>query len=128
MAKSKNVGGSANSFHVGYLRENLIGQNVKGSKVVNVTIEFHPPSSSTRKKDSNFLEDNRNLKLAGSKKPKDFASEYSIIDWTEEREAFCKQIQDTFEKINADLASFLTDLNNDKFDLLITNNPLKLLK
>lgn len=40
MAKSKNVGGSANSFHVGYLRENLIGQNVKGSKVVNVTNKY----------------------------------------------------------------------------------------
>lgn len=108
--------------------DSIQGRIFKPSEIDYIThIEFHPPSSSTRKKDSNFLEDNRNIKLAGGKKPSDFASEYSIIDWTEEREAFCKQIQDTFEKINTDLASFLTDLNNDKFDLLITNNPLKLL-
>ena len=60
-------------------------------------------------------------------KVSDFEKEYSIIDWTEEREAFCKKIQDTFNKINGELSSFLTNLDNDKFDLLIEQNPLKLL-
>lgn len=40
MAKGKNVGGAANSFHTGYLRENMVGQNFKGSKVTNVTNKY----------------------------------------------------------------------------------------
>lgn len=40
MGKGKNVGGAANSFHTGYLRENMVGQNFKGSKVTNVTNKY----------------------------------------------------------------------------------------
>jgi hypothetical protein len=40
MAKGKNVGGAANSFHTGYLRDNMVGQNFKGSKVTNVTNKY----------------------------------------------------------------------------------------
>ena len=108
--------------------DRISGSIFKPSEIDYIThIEYHYPSSSISKHDSDFLEDNRNIKLSGGSKPKEFAAKYSIIDWTEEREAFCKKIQDTFEKINTDLASFLTDLNNDKFDMLIDKNPLKLL-
>lgn len=36
----KTTGGAANSFHTGFLRENLVGQQFKGSKVISVTNKY----------------------------------------------------------------------------------------
>lgn len=75
--------------------DSIQGRIFKPSEIDYIThIEFHPPSSSTRKKDSNFLEDNRNIKLAvvknqvilhlniqsliGLKKEKLFVNKYKI--------------------------------------------------
>jgi hypothetical protein len=40
MSKNKRKGGAANSFHIVYLRENMVGQNFRGSKVVEVTNKY----------------------------------------------------------------------------------------
>ncbi len=56
-----------------------------------------------------------------------FESEYSIIDWTEEREKFCERIQETFKNVNEELDNFLTNIDNNKMDMLISNDGLKFL-
>lgn len=53
---------------------------------------------------------------------KHIEARYSIIDWTQEREDFCKRIQDTFKEINQKLADFLQDISNEKIDHMIANN------
>ena len=61
--EGKNVGGADNSFHTGYLRENLIGQNFKGSKVINVTNKYIETENGTYSKKGlniNFVETNPN--------------------------------------------------------------------
>lgn len=52
---------------------------------------------------------------------KDFENDYIIIDYTEEREAFCKRIEQTFIKVNNELSIFLKEITNDKIDELIAN-------
>ena len=57
----------------------------------------------------------------------DFERMYSIIDWTEEREEFCKKIQDTFKRVNQELSDFLKNIDSDKMDMLMSGNGLKFL-
>jgi hypothetical protein len=40
MEEFKNIGGAAGSFHTGFLRENMVGQLFKGSKVIDVTGKY----------------------------------------------------------------------------------------
>ena len=47
-----------------------------------------------------------------------------IIDWTEERELFLKDIQDKFIQIKGNLDNFMRNINNTNIDLLMTNNNL----
>lgn len=56
-----------------------------------------------------------------------FESRFSIIDWTEEREDFCKKIQETFVDVNSRLSSFLSNLDNKKIDLLISEKDIRFL-
>lgn len=52
----------------------------------------------------------------------DFENSYIIIDHTNEREEFCKKIQDTFVRVNNDLSDFLNSITNEKIDLMISNS------
>lgn len=47
---------------------------------------------------------------------------YKIIDWTEERENFLKEIEQRFGNLGDKLNEFLGDINGDKIDSLIESN------
>ncbi len=93
-------------------------------------IHYAPPSSSIRKLDTNFQESENvfhplpNL----NESVENFESRFSIIDWSEERENFCKKIQDTFTKVNSELSEFLKDISEEKMDALMSGSGLKFLK
>jgi hypothetical protein len=93
-------------------------------------IEYHSPISSLKKRDTNFKEvENLFLPLPRHNQSiESFEKEYSIIDWSEEREEFCQKINEAFKKVNSELESFLKEMNNDKIDALIQSGNLKLLK
>lgn len=75
----------------------------------------------------NKIEISKNSCLHIYEKHTKFEAEYNIIDWSEEREQFCLKIQNAFVKINDELDSFLQNLDNNKFDKLMSSNDLKLL-
>ena len=58
---------------------------------------------------------------------KDFENEFSIVDWTQEREDFCEKIKSTFITVNDELSLFLKDISSKKMDMLMKSN-LKFLK
>jgi len=90
-------------------------------------ILYSAVGSSLRKLDTGFEEkEDLFLQLKKSGQTDDsFENEYSILDWTEERENFCKKIQETFIKVNNDLDNFLKNIDNTKIDLLISSNAIK---
>jgi hypothetical protein len=51
----------------------------------------------------------------------------TLIDWTEEREKFCQELESKFRNLSNNLNQFLKDLDSEKLDNLIQNNTLKLL-
>ena len=57
-----------------------------------------------------------------------FLSRYNIIDWSEEREVFFEKIKENFIVINAKLSNYLSDIDDDKINLLMSNNNFKLLE
>lgn len=50
-----------------------------------------------------------------------------IIDWTQEREDFLIHIEENFKKLSDNLNMYLSDIDEDKMNLLITQNFTKLL-
>ena len=52
-------------------------------------------------------------------KHKEVEQSYKIIDWTQEREDFLKDIEDNFDKLGNRLNEFLGDLDTKKLDHLI---------
>jgi hypothetical protein len=92
-------------------------------------ILYASPNSSIRKRDTGFTEDRELfLKLPNLNQSNDsFESEYSIIDWTEEREKFCEKIQNTFIAVNNELDNFLKNIDDNKMDMLISTGGLKFL-
>lgn len=46
---------------------------------------------------------------------------YKMMDWTQEREDFLNMIEVNFKKLSDNLNNYLSDLDGDKLDLLITN-------
>jgi len=90
-------------------------------------IFYSAPGSSLRKNDTGFQEkEDLFLKLKNTNQTDaSFESEYSILDWTKEREDFCKKVQETFTKVNSDLDNFLNNIDNTKMDMLISSNILK---
>lgn len=93
-------------------------------------IYYAPEGSSIRKRDTNFQEkDDLFLPLNDlNESVEHFENRYSIIDWTEERENFCKRIQDMFVKVNLELEDFLKNIDNTKIDVLMSAGGLKFLK
>lgn len=92
-------------------------------------IYYAPEGASMRKHDTNFQEkEDLFLPLPNlNESDESFERRYSIIDWSEEREAFCKKIQDTFIRVNKELEDFLKDIDNNKMDSLMSGNGLKFL-
>jgi hypothetical protein len=92
-------------------------------------IHYTPEGSSTRKLDTGFKEkDDLFLPLPNlNESIESFEGRYSIIDWTEEREDFCKKIQDTFLRVNKELEDFLKNIDNKKIDALMSGSGLKFL-
>lgn len=52
-----------------------------------------------------------------------YERDYSIVDWTQEREDFLNLIYSKFQKLNIDLNTFLSNLDNNKLDEIIQNTP-----
>lgn len=90
---------------------------------------YASPNASIRKNDTGFKEkENLFLPLPNHYQSVDsFESEYSIIDWSEEREEFCRKIQEKFIKVNEELDGFLKNLDEDKMEMLMTESGLKML-
>ncbi len=57
------------------------------------------------------------------KEPVGNISGFKIIDWTQEREDFLIKIESNFKKLSDNLNAYLSDLDDNKLDLLILNNP-----
>lgn len=47
-----------------------------------------------------------------------------IIDWSQEREDFLKTLEEQFRQLKTNLNTFLSNLDNEKIDMLITNSTL----
>ncbi len=92
-------------------------------------ILYAAPGSTIRKSDTGFKEkEDLFLSLPNhGQSVKDFENQYSILDWTEEREDFCKKIQEKFVKVNEELDSFLKNLDDDKMEMLMSSAGLKML-
>jgi len=90
-------------------------------------IYYSMPGSSLSKRDTGFQEKEDlflQLKKYGQS-DSSFESEYSILDWTNEKEDFCKKIQEKFIKVNEELDSFLKNIDDNKMEILMANNGLK---
>lgn len=113
-------------YFLGYERH--VEKNGSIQKEYVTKIRYASPYSSTKHLDTGFKEGNEILPLPSHhQNTKTFSEMYSIIDWTEEREAFCEKIKQTFISVNTELSSFLKNLDSEKFDRLMTNNNLKFL-
>lgn len=86
-------------------------------------IFYSAPGSSLQKLDTGFKEkDDIFLPLNGyNESIEQFESKYSIIDWTPDREDFCKKIQQKFVDVNTNLESFLLNIDNVKFELMMSD-------
>ena len=102
----------------------------KAQKRYIVKIEYRPHGSSLQKRDTGLKEkDDLFLQpLHDGQTISGFESEYSIIDWTEEREKFCERIKETFSNINHQLEDFLKNIDDDKMEELMSGSTLKFLQ
>ena len=118
-------------FFTGYeaMTDKFSGLNRNVSKQYITKIYYAPPNSSMSKLDTGFKEkEDLFLKLTNiNQSVEDFESQYSIVDWTEEREDFCKKVQEKFVKVNEELDSFLKNLDDDKMEMLMASAGLKML-
>lgn len=92
-------------------------------------ILYASPHSTVRKKDT-CLKEKEDLFISlprYNQSVESFEKEFSIIDWTQEREDFCKRIKETFIEVNKELSFFLHDIDSNKMDMLMKSN-LKFLK
>jgi hypothetical protein len=104
-----------------------LGREVKKQYISK--IYYAAEGASMRKLDTGFKEkDDLFLTLLNhGESIKLFEERYSIIDWSEEREDFCKKIQDMFVRVNTELEDFLKDIDNKKMDALMSGSGLKFL-
>jgi hypothetical protein len=118
-------------FFTGYevMTDKFGGIDRKVTKRYISKIYYAPVGASMRKHDTNFQEkEDLFLPLNNlNESIESFESRYSIIDWTEEREAFCKKIQDMFVRVNTELEDFLKNIDNNKIDVLMSGSGLKFL-
>lgn len=94
-------------------------------------IFYSPKGSTLYKKDTGFKEDEDLFLtlLEKYQKVEDFDNRYVIIDWTQEREDFFKNIKDKFDNLNQQLSTFINNIDDDKIEELMSNfNNTKLLE
>lgn len=111
------------------ISESMTDGTRKVKKQYITKIFYSSPGSSLRKLDTNFQEQEDLFLplLKTNQSIENFEDEYSIIDWSEEREKFCEKIQETFKNVNEELDNFLTNIDDNKMDQLISNGGLKFL-
>ena len=118
-------------FFTGYevMTNKFGGIDRKVTKQYISKIYYAPAGATCHKLDTNFQEkeDLFQSLCELNESVEHFEQRYSIIDWTEEREVFCKKIQDMFVKVNAELEDFLKDIDNNKIDALMSGSGLKFL-
>ena len=104
----------------------LGGGEKKPKKRYITKILYASPDSSLRKRDTGFKEDpDLFLPLPHhNQSEENFEKEFSIIDWTQERETYCENIKQAFIKLNTELSFFLKDLTTEKLDALMTKSNL----
>ena len=119
-------------FFTGYevMTKKFGGLDGKATKQYISKIYYAPAGATTHKLDTNFQEKEDLFQTLCElhESVEHFEERYSVIDWTEEREAFCKKIQDMFVKVNTELEDFLKNIDNDKIDALMSSGGLKMLK
>ena len=97
----------------------------KISKKYITKIYYSPVGSTTHKRDTNFKEGNEFISLCNFQQSvESFEKEYSIIDWSQEREDYCLKIKDQFISVNNNLSIFLKDIDSEKIDNMINSNQL----
>lgn len=118
-------------FFTGYevMTSKFSGLEKKVTKQYISKIFYSAPGSTLRKLDTNFQEkEDLFLPIRNTgQSTEDLENIYSIIDWSEEREKFCERIQETFKNVNEELDNFLTNIDDNKMDALISNGGLKFL-
>lgn len=78
-------------------------------------------TGSFAKNSTNFKEGSVLYKLYMNDKRDDFINAYNILDWSQTRQDFFDKIQEQFISLNASLGSYLTDLDDDKVDLIMSH-------
>lgn len=112
------------NYFVGYEilteKRKMLGEKYTEKDYV-TKVEYHSPMSTTAKRDTNFQEGERMLSVCTQRgmDVQRFEHEYSIIDWTQEREDFCENIKQMFKKVNGDLDEFLKDIDGNKIDQMM---------
>lgn len=118
-------------FFTGYevMTNKFGGLDRKVTKQYISKIHYVPENGTMRKYDTGFKEkEDLFLPLTNvGESISSFENRFSIIDWTEERENFCKKIQDMFVKVNTELEDFLKNIDNNKIDALMSGSGLKFL-
>lgn len=110
------------------LTDKFSGLNREVKKQYISKILYAHPNSSINKIDTGFKEkDDLFLKLLHNETIESFEKKYSIVDWSQEREDFCKKIQDTFKRVNTELSEFLKNIDSEKMDALMYNNGMNFL-
>ena len=121
------------SYFTGYevlvKKSTLTDLTPKVTKQYITQIFYAGEGATMRKRDTGFKEQEElSLDLTAlNQSVESFEEEFSIIDWTEEREEFCKKIQDSFINLGEELSMFLNDITEDKFMALMQSNTLKML-
>lgn len=121
------------NYFVGYEiwteKTGIFDDQSKPKKKYITHIGYASKHSSIQHYNTHFKEDeNIVLDLPGlNQSIKRFEEEFTIIDWTQEREDFCKKIKETFDNVNKELSYFLTNINNETIESLMASNNLKIL-
>ena len=84
-----------------------------------VTKAYHPETSASINFENRGIVDNI---TTDPFKGTAYIQSYSILDWTEEREEFLKKLYDKFRRLNNELSTYLSDLNDNNIDFLINGN------
>lgn len=85
-------------------------------------------TGTTAKNSTNFQEGNHLEPLYFTGGKDRFLNTYNMIEWTQEREDYLRDLQEKFINLNTHLDSYLSNLDGDKLDLLVSKaNEVKLL-
>lgn len=113
---------SSFQYFIGYEIEEKSHMTDKLVKNYYTLIKYVPINGTTRKLDTNFKEGDKLEPLYMPNDKNSFLNSYTILDWSQQREEFFEKVNISFKNINNKISEYLTNLDNDKIDLLISNN------